>query len=229
MATLSAPTLGKLITNVRNYLNQPDPSNSFWTDQELTEYANEGIRTYFAEVISNVEGHFTTASDLNIVSGTETVALPTDCFEVRALYKKVNNGFEILPYSNDLTLGYSTQGGASTELYRPLYFFRDNNLVLRPTPQFSETAGLRIEYIRFPDTLVNGGDSLSTQISPVFKQLIEMYMVYKAKVKESLVNGVNTVTFAQDQLGKIYTLFKEAIVNRSKYPRYTVPYNPEGI
>lgn len=228
MATLTSPTLSKLITNVRNLLNQPNPSNSFWTDLELTEYINEGIRMYFGELVTKNEGYFTAQTDLNIVADTETVALPTDCYQIRALYKKVNNGYIILPYMNDTTSTYSTQGGADANTYQPAYQFRANNIVLRPIPNFSETAGLRLEYIQFPDTLVNGGDQVTAQVSPVFKQLLEMYAVYKAKMKESLVNGVNLHAVAKENLGEIYALFKEALTQRAKYPIYTVPFNPEG-
>lgn len=228
MATLTSPTLSKLLTNVRFMLNQPNPANSFWTDLELTEYINEAIRMYFAEVTMNNEGQFVTQTDLNIVSGTETVALPADCFEVRVLYKKISDAYIVLPYNPSVVSDYSTQGGTSSEFFRPLYTLRDNNLVLRPIPNFSETAGLRLEYIRFPETLVNGGDTMSTQVSPVFKQLIEMYAVYKAKIKESLVSGVNTAAMAQSNLDQIYVTFKDVIRDRSKYPQFTIPFSPEG-
>lgn len=228
MSTLTSPTLSRTISNVRNLLNQPNPSNSFWSDLELTEYINEAIRMYFGEIAIKNEGYFTAVTNLDIVTDTETVALPTDCYQVRALYKKVNNGYIILPYINDLTNTYSTQGGGDTSTYQPGYFFRANNIVLRPIPNFSETSGLRLEYIQFPDTLVNGGDQMTAQISPVFKQLIEMYAVYKAKLKESLVNGVAVHAVAKENLGEIYSLFKEALTQRSKYPQFTVAFNPEG-
>ena len=180
MATLSSPSLGKLITNVRNLLNQPNPSNSFWSDAEITEYLNEAVRMYFAQVIANSEGHFTTTTDLNIVTDVETVALPTDFFEAKALYIQRNNGWDICPYVPDVTSGFTTNSGSSSNMYTPYYFFRSNNIVLRPTPNFSQTAVLRLEYVQFPDTMVNGGDTLTNQVSPIFKQLIEMYAVYKA-------------------------------------------------
>jgi hypothetical protein len=225
---LTSPTLGRLLFSVRNLLNQPNAANSFWTDAEIVDYINEGIRTYFAEVSNVDEGQFTTNSDLNIVAGSETVALPSACFEIKALYKKVANGYDILPYNNNITSGYTTLGGTDTNGYLPYYFFRENSIVLRPTPQFSETAGLRIEYIAFPDFLNGASDTLPAGVSPIFKQLIEMYAVYKAKLKESLVNGVDTTALAKENLNQIYVQFKSVIVNRSKYPIFTVPFSPES-
>lgn len=229
MATLTSPTLGKLISNVRNFLNQPNAGNSFWTDLELTEYLNEAVRLYFTELSHSQEGFFTTKTNLNIVNGSETVALPTDCFVVKALRKKVNNGFEILSYQNDITQSYSIQGGTTSEAYMPYYFFRGNNLVLRPTPQFNETAGLELEYMQFPDVMTGAANSLTDQVAPIFKQLLEMYAVYKAKLKESLVNGVNMHAIPQQHVAELYQNFKDAIWYRSKNPVFTVPYNPEVL
>jgi hypothetical protein len=227
MATLSSPTLQALISSVRSLLNQPDRNNSNWTDEEITSYLNEAIRIHFQEVLNNNEGYFTAQTDLNIVTDTETVALPSDCFLVRSLYKKVTNGYEMLPYRNNVTESYSTQGGTSSNSYLPYYYLRGNSLVLRPIPNFSETSGLRLEYVQFPDTLVSGGDTMTAQVSPIFKQLIEMYAVYKAKLKESLVSGVATHKVAEDNLSDLVALFKDAIANRSKNPTSIIPFCPE--
>lgn len=228
MGTLVSPSLQALITSARNLLNQPDPNNSFWSDEELSAYANEGVRVYFAELVNINEGHFTAQTDLTITNGSELVTLPSDFLEVRALYKKVSNGYIILPYRNNLTEGYSTEGGTGSETYLPYYYFRGNSLVLRPIPQFTEVAGLRMEYIQFPDTLVNGGDALTSQISPVFKQIVEMYIVYKAKVKESLVMGSDTTTIAAQNLSELTKQFKDVVAIRSKNPTAVIPFNPES-
>jgi hypothetical protein len=228
MATLSSPTLQNMLHSVRNRLNQPNSANSFWSDEELTEYINDAIQVYFLELVQNNEGYFTIQTDLNIVTDTETVALPTDCFQVRALYKKVSNGYEILPYRNTFTESYSTQGGTSSDSFLPSYYFRANNIVLRPIPNFSETAGLRLEYTQFPDTLVNGGDTMTAQVAPVFKQVIQSYAVYQAKVKESLVNNVNVHAVAAAHLNDLVAQFRDVMPRRSKSPTAIIPFNPEG-
>lgn len=227
MATLSSPTLQTLIGSVRNQLNQPNPLNSFWKDTELTDYLNEGARMYFQEVVQNNEGHFVAQTDLNITADTETVAMPSDFYRIRALYKKVSNGYELLPYRNNVTESYSTQGGTSSASYLPYYYFRGNSIVLRPIPNFSESSGLRLEYVQFPDTMVNGGDSLTSQIAPLFKQVVEAYAVYKAKLKESLVNGVGVHAAAGEHLGSVLKIFRDAVANRSANPTYVIPFNPE--
>jgi len=233
MATLTAPSLGKLISNVRNLLGQPNPVNSTWTDTELTEYLNEAVRMYFSEVVKNSEGYFTTSTDpsnnLSYTADNELVALPSDCFEVKAAYIQRSNGWEIMEYRNDITNGFLTNtGSGGTNTYSPAYNFRGNNLVLHPTPNLNGANQIRLDYIQFPDQMINGGDTLSNQISPVFKQLIEMYAVYKAKLKQSMVNGTDLTALPAANLAQIYAQFKNTINKRSEYPEFVVPFNPEG-
>lgn len=226
---LVAPTLAKLITNVRNFLGEPNSGNSFWTDLELTEYINEGVRMYFADVVKNSDGYFNavTPALLGVVSGTETVALPTDFFEARSLYAQRNNGWEILEYRNDITSSFITQGISSGgNTFSPYYYFRANQIVLRPTPQFSQTGFLRLEYIAFPDQMINGGDTMTNQVSPVFKQLVEGYAIWKAKLKQSLVNGVDMASIAAANLKTIEGVFRDTINKRSQYPEFVTPFDP---
>lgn len=225
---LSSPTLGRLITKVRRVLRQPNAANSTWSDEELASYINDIIKLVCSEVTSNNEGNFSKFVDLDIVSDQEFVDLPSDFFEVRALYKKVNNYYEILNYKNDITSSYALNGGTSSTAYLPYYYFRDNDLILRPVPNFSETASLRLEYIYLPEQLLDAKDRMNVSISPLFEELIEMGAVAKAKMSESLVSGVDTSALAQNRFNALYTKFIETVKQRSKYPTFTVPYNPEG-
>lgn len=224
MATLSAPTIEELIQDVRNMLNQPSSTNSYWSDEELATYLNEAVRRYFSEVVLNSEGQFTEIADLDITADTETIALPDDFFEMKAVFRAVNGGYEPLAYRNNVSEGYSTDGGTADTFY---YYFRGNKLVLRPVPTFSETAALRIEYIQFPETMISGGDSMTSQVSPIFKDLIEMYAVYKAKLKESLGTNVNTYAPALQNLNDLFSAFKDIIAQRSASPTAVRPFNPE--
>lgn len=224
---LSSPTLGRLITNVRSMLNQPDAGNSTWSDSQLTEWINKGVQRYFAEVVQNVEGQWGKETTLNIVENAATVTLPTDCFEVKGVWKVVSDGRVPLPYQNNLTDGVVTVGGGSgSETYFPAYSFLENKLKLNPVPDYSETGGLYLEYIYFPETLINAGDTLSANVAPIFSELVEMYAVYKAKMQESLVNGVDTSALAKQNFNELYKQFQDCIKNRSKYPQFIKPFNP---
>jgi hypothetical protein len=224
---LVSPSVQDMLTAARRLLRQPDPSNSQWTDEDLLAWLNEAVRIHMCELTGLDEGHFTGIDDLNIVSGTETIALPTDCFMVKVVYKKVNNGFVPLNYRNTLNVGYSTQGGTSPELYQPYYFFRGNSLVVRPVPNFSETDGIRVEYFQMPAILTDSSDQLSAQIAPVFRQSVEAYVVYMAKLSESLTSGTNTAALAEKHFNGLYSQFQQLSQKRSKNPTYIQPFNPE--
>lgn len=230
MATLTSPTLGKLIFNIRNMLGQPNPINSSWSDAELKEYINEAVRMYFAEVVPQSEGFFRVTTDpssnLSIVLNTDTVALPSDFFQCVALYIQRNTGWEILEYRNNVTDSYTTLGGTGSNNYSPYYYFQGNSIVLHPTPNFSATGVLKLDYIQFPDQMINGGDALTNQVSPIFKQLIEKYAIVQAKKKQSMANGVDLTAIAKADLAEAYVSFKNTINKRSQYPEYVIPFDP---
>ena len=227
MATLASPTSDELLQNVRNMLNQPSSTNSFWSDEELLEYMNEGVRRFFQQIVTADEGQFVTTADLDLVAGTETVALPSDCFKVCTVYRLVSDGYVALPYRQSFNTGFSSTNSASGDMYQPVYYLRGNSLVLRPLPAANETAGLRVEYVQFPDTMITGGDSMTAQLSPIFKDLVQSYAVWKAKIKESLVNGANTAELAKDNLNDLVSMFNEVLAKRSQYPTYIQAWNPE--
>lgn len=226
MATLQNPTLSRLIIEVRNMLNQPSASNSFWTDAELTGYLNDAVAMYFHEVSERSEGQFEKVVDLDVVANTETIDLPTDFFEMKTLFRKTNGTYFILTYRNNLTENYTTEPTSNSSTWLPTYYFRDNQIVVHPQPDFNETAALRMEYTYLPDTMVYGGDTLSAGISPIFKELIVLYAVYKAKVKESLTIGNVTYTAVQQLLDATYIRFKDTVGLRSKNPTFVLPFNP---
>lgn len=209
-------------------LNQPNAANSTWSDTQLTLWINQGIQRYFSEVVQNVEGHWTKSVTLDIVSDVETITLPSDCFEVKGVWKVLSTGRLPLPYRNNISDAVSTLGGASgSESYFPSYEFQENSLKLNPVPNYSETGGLYLTYVYFPETMLNAGDTMTANVAPIFAELIEMYAVYKAKMQESLVSGVDTSALAKANVGDLYQQFKNVIKNRSKYPQFIKPWSPE--
>lgn len=226
MATITAPTLSRLIREARIFLSQLDPNSSTWSDEELGNYANDAIAQYFAIVNDEAEGQFDTTSSLDIVANTDTVTLPTDFFEIRSLYMVQSTQNVMLSYNNNLTDGYQTTGANSQDSYAPYYYFRGQSLVLRPIPAFSQTGGLLLEYTRFPQSLIVGGDALTSGISPMFKELVVKYMVYQCKLKESSVMGGDTYLPIEKHLGSLVSQFRQNVGGRSKYPQFVKPFSP---
>lgn len=223
---LASPSLQDLLQAIRDLLNQPDPNNSFWNDEELTRYLNEAVRIHMAELADIDEGHFTTIATLNIVSGAELVALPSDCFSVKAVYRVLNGRNIVMSYNNSINNSYATGNSSSGESYLPDYYFRGNNLVLRQPPTFSETGGLLIEHTQYPATMLDSSDTLSAQISALFRQSVEMYGVYKAKLKESLANNIRVHDVAMENWQSLFKQFKELSAKRSRKSTSIIPFDP---
>lgn len=161
-----------------------------------------------------------------MTAGSEVVDLPTDFFTAKVLYAVQGTTNKALVYDNNITNSYDTtlSGGSST--YEPSYYFRGNQLVLRPLPAFTSSVYLLLEYTAFPDTIITGSDVLTASISPLFKELTVMYAVYKCKMKDDLVNNGQTRMPVQAHLADLYHNFKEQVVDRSKYPLKIQTFNP---
>jgi hypothetical protein len=227
MSQIVTPTLEILVRSARVLLNQPKAENSRYTDAELTKYANDAVKQVFGVVNKVSEGQFDKIVNLNIANGVETVALPTDCFAIKALYKVQNQVNRRLEYRSNIMMDYdnsSSNTGSTT--YEPYYYLRVNNIVLRPIPGFAETNGLVLEYTAYPSVLVYGGDSLDSGVSPLFEELITTYIVYKAKLKDDLAGGGNSRQPAKEHLQDLYNNFKDQLSERSKAPQYVTVFEP---
>lgn len=232
MAQVIAPNLERLIKDARILLNQPKAENSRFSDAELTGYANDAVQQIFLTVNEAGEGQFDKTAGLSIVSGVETVALPVDCFAVKALFKAQNTIMRRLEYRQNIMMDYdasATNSGSTT--YEPYYYFRGNSLVLRPIPGFSETGngtttGLVMEYTAYPQTLVFGGDTMDAGISPLFKELIVSYIVSKAKFRDDLSGNGQGYALANSRMVDLFRQFKHQLMERSKAPSYITVFEP---
>lgn len=223
---LVSPTVEDMLQNIRNMLGQPDPTNSFWTDSELLAYINEAVRIHFAELTNIDEGHFVTTTSLDITANQRTVDLPSDFFKMKALYKTVTNGNILLNYRNNLSSSFFNDGG-SGDTYLPDYYFQGNKLVLMDTPTGSQTGALFLEYMQFPETLLSGADQLTAQIAPIFRQVVERYSTYLAKLKETMVSGAAIPQSLSQNLADVLTQFRDVVAIRSKTPTHIIPFSPE--
>lgn len=227
MATLVAPSLERLVRDARILLNQPKPENSRFSDAELIGYANDALQQIFLTVNEAGEGQFDKTANLNITGGTETIPLPVDCFSVKAVFKLQGTIARRLEYHQNIVNDYDTNlssNGSSS--YEPYYYFRGNNLVLRPIPGTSETSGLIIEYTAYPQVLVYGSDNLDSGMSPLFKELIVMYIVSKAKLKDDLSGSGNGYELASNHRNDLFKQFRHQLMERSKAPQYINTFEP---
>lgn len=183
------------------------------------------------------EGQFDKFTNLGITGGNELVALPADCFAIKTIHKVQGTIARRLEYHqnivNDYDLTTSSQGSSS---YEPYYYLRGNNIVLRPIPGATETGGasspntatggLLVEYTAYPQVLVYGGDTMDNGMSPLFKELIVMYVVFKAKLKDDLSGQGAGVRVAQQHRDDLFKQFRHQLMERSKAPQYISTFEP---
>ena len=230
MAQVIAPSLEKIIRNVRIMLNQPKTENSRFADNELTQWANDAIQQIFLTVNEAGEGQFDTITSpgLNVTNNTETVALPVDCFAIKGVWWQQGTIKRRLEYRQNTLMDYdatNTNSGQTT--YEPYYYFRVNNLVLRPIPGFTSTDGpLIIEYTKYPSVLVYGGDTMDAGISPLFRELIESYVIAKAKFRDDLSGLGQGYALANSRMVDLFQQFRHQVTERSKAPQWTEAFEP---
>lgn len=153
-------TLIETIDAARGLLNEPldssrtypDNTSSFWTDSILTTYFNIIQQEVQQEIIQTFEDYFLTSTDLAIVNGTSDYTLPTGFIKARRLEdRRVTTApVEILPCTiNDRSGG---GGGkftiASATVFAGGYYIRGNQIVLTDTPTYTNSAAIRLYYIK---------------------------------------------------------------------------------
>lgn len=155
---------------------------------------------------------------LNIVASTATVALPTDFVSIRLLERNYSDRTVPLKYNEryDETSYKTTANSTGRYSYR----IEGSNIVLEPTPQSSETSGLKITYFYVPDELSADGNSPS--IPTLYHNILVESCCVQAKRKEESEGGGGTDigSFLAD-LKEQEQLFKE-MIERSTLQRVFV-------
>ena len=126
----------------------PDNSSSHWTDTTLMNFYNLIQQEVAAEINQVYEDYFVTQTFLTIVNGTAEYTLPSTFAKMRRVeYMKSNQSHEIVPVSlNDRGGNYSYVDGSS--VFGNSYYLRGNQIVFSDTPTFSDSATVRLQYIR---------------------------------------------------------------------------------
>jgi hypothetical protein len=73
---------------------------------------------------------------------------------------------------------------------------------------------------------VYGGDTMDIGISPLFKELIVMYTVAKAKLKDNINGGGQGYNQAASHRDDLFRQFRHQLMERSKGPQYVTPFEP---
>lgn len=130
---------------VRADFNQSD-IGSFIQEADIDRWVNEAYMTYSRKLMLTSEGYFEQLFPLDITAGQEAIALPT-IFDGRGKHLKTILLERVLPteriplrFHRRYNEANSTNGGLSGWSFLPTWKFRGNNIILEPTPTFTEVA-----------------------------------------------------------------------------------------
>lgn len=146
------------LANMRTYCrDRYEIDDNYITDSMLNTWVNGSYYSLYNLMVEHDPHWFLTSSDLNIVSGTATVALPATCFKVRRvdILESGSDWTTLQRYSLAEENEYSGQSVQDRAVTR--YLVAGDNIRLNPTPGWSQSSGLRVYYTPVPTTL--SGDS----------------------------------------------------------------------
>ena len=136
-------TLTQLQTKVSYYLD--DSNNIRWPLAEVTNYINQAYRFYWNKLVNaSYNGILATPATLDLVAGTSTVALPSDFYKAKNIYRVLDDKSVPLDYREGFDDYIYSEYSMGT--YMPSVKIRGSNLVFNPPPQSSVTGGIMIEY-----------------------------------------------------------------------------------
>ena len=170
----------------------PDNTSSFWTDSQLTTYHNLIQQELQQTIIQADEDYFVTQAYLSVVAGTAEYALPTNTIKVvrvednrdtsspRELNPVTINHREVLyPPTHFLTSQATWNGG---------YYLRGQQIVLTDTPNYTDSAAVRVHFVRRLADVVAGSDTSELP----------------GEHHRALVWGITKYALFQEQAGEAY-------------------------
>jgi hypothetical protein len=129
------------------------------TDAALTEEINQSIAELYDKLVAASPDYFESSQSVDIVDGTASYALPADYYKTLGVdvLRSDNTYIALKKYNLAERNFYDNAGGVQREF--TVYRIRGSNIVLVPTPNWSETSGLRHLYIPAPSRLSNDSDT----------------------------------------------------------------------
>jgi hypothetical protein len=183
---------------VRADFNQSD-IGSFIQEADIDRWANEGYMKYAHSLMLTDEGYFEQTFSLDITSGKEEIPLPT-IFDGRGKHLKTILLERVLAteriplrFHKRYNEANSTNGGLAGWSYLPTWKFRGNNLILEPTPTFTEagtaTSGLMLTAQVMPARLHLGTAQAGDASSITFDTAADPRNSYYVGAQVYIVSG----------------------------------------
>jgi len=162
-------------------------NSQFVTDAELDVYINEAIADLRDKMISKVgDDYFAAETTINLLSSTDTYALPSDFYKV--LYVEIKGDDGYFYKMRRFEVSERNFGASPINYYIPdiRYRLRANNIVFTPQNLMGGRQ-VRLTYVPIPTELVNNNDTLQGYNG--WEAYVIVYAARKALVKEESDTG----------------------------------------
>lgn len=219
--------LSDLRTQIQTELE--DSAGTFWSSTDIDYYINASNRYYWNWLLLARHNACLATTTANIVSGTDTIVLPTDFYDFRLVeYVKDGVYLPIKMYERHTEANSSASSGIDVYSYYPNYTYRrvGSNLILEPIPNESITNGIRVTYLKaYPAPMVDDDDESG---SALYDDLLIERSIIQAKAKEETLGGEED--FHVLKLTQLENIFKQTIGMTKAATRQSVePFYFEGL
>lgn len=194
-------------TNVRRNLGEA--TARFYTTTELNQFIGEAYRKYTLLMIQEGDGYFVDTNYFAIVANDPNIDLTTTdlpFFNVSQFWKVTSFGFNPLKQDEKRFSPNYTYVTGTGDQYMPTWRLKGMNLVLQPTPTFSEaitsTSGLKLDYSYLPDFPNADSDDdfeMDNNFSTVYEPLVELYATIAALESKDGMGGVSDIQSFRDR------------------------------
>ncbi len=214
-------------TKARRKLDETSPK--FWTDDDLNDYLDEGIKHYWQWMIDAVHpATLKETSSLTVTANSPAVPLPADYYKTKMLERILTDGttdpLDFFERSEDTNPPSSSTG----DDYRPTYRFVGDDIILEGPPIFSSTSFLKLTYMFIPDDMTDDTSTPPSILGTMFPNMLIQYIVVAAKEKEeSLDPGGADLGPIKRKLMEMEEKFKSTIETETLQRQYVEPFSTD--
>lgn len=164
----------RTLAQLRNEMLIAAGMNTTGTSVDLTAdvlngIVNNAVAEGWDVIVNKWLDYATGLTDLAVVSGTDTYALPTDFYKARVVWLAADDRWARLrPVDLDAAHLYTGTSVGAGRGYR--YRITNRNLVLMPVPSSSET--VRVFYVPIKQEMANDDDQLTFDVPIELKYVI---------------------------------------------------------
>lgn len=146
-----------------------DTASADLTAVVLNEFLTDARYESYDIITGKWLDYYTTSSSQAVVAGTDSYAVPTDFYKLRAIWISTGTTTYRRLYSANLDAAAEFTGSSGGDRnYR--YRMQGRNIILMPIPGAAET--LKIYYIPLPSELVSDSDSITFDVPIEIKLML---------------------------------------------------------